>query len=324
VKSSNQIKPLSKSAVKETLNNQNMKTILRITTIAMLGALLGIAGCKKASEVADELDAGVELQQLASDENSAQSESDGVLTDLNTVMENSPYNKIYPLSNATVDDSTFAGQKIITITYNGDNADGSRNRTGKVILQLINGAKWTDAGATIKIVYNQVVITRKANNKSCEFNGVFYLENVSGGKAFVASPVVHKYWGEGLMTFDKDGSSRSWNINRKRTFTNESGVLSIKTEGDTTINSVSNVLVWGKNRHSNSFYTQISTPIVISSACTNGPISGVKIHKGMAKDVTVTFGVDENGTPVTSGCAYGFKAEWTNKKNESKSVVKAY
>lgn len=299
-----------------------MNKITRLSSYVMICIALALTSCKKDSTT-DDLDSGADVQQLASDESNLHNESESTLTDLNSVMESSQFGKGYTIKGATVNDTTFAGSREIIITFNGDNADGSRTRTGTVTLQLIEGTKWSEAGAVMKITYANFTITRKADSKQIVFNGIFYLRNVSGGKVFVNPEVIHKYWGEGLITF-QNSTTRTWMINRKRTFTNSSGVLGVKTEGDTTVNGISNVMVWGIARNSTAFYTQVSSPIVVSSTCTNGPVSGVKVHKGFKRDVMVTFGVDQSGNAVSSGCAYGFKVEWKNLKDVSKSAIIAY
>ena len=301
-----------------------MKRIIKLSVLAIVAITLGMTSCKKSDSLNDELDSGTDLKQLSVDESNTQNESEGVLNDVNGVMENSALGKTYNVYGAIIDDSSDIGHKRIFIHYGGDCKDGSRHRRGDAIVTLIEGAKWSDAGSVIKMEYVNLTSTRKANGKSVVFNGVFYVRNVSGGKVFVDATVVHKFWGHGTLNFDGETAMREWYVNRLRTFTNVSGVLNVKTEGDTTVNGNTNVMMWGTNRKSMEFYTLTTSPIIISSACTNGPISGVKVHKGLVKDVTVTFGVEESGVVVSSGCAYGLRVDWKNRKDEAKTAVIAY
>lgn len=135
--------------------------------------------------------------------------------------------------------------------------------------------------------------------------------------------VTHTVRGNMTVTFD-GGRSLSWQIARRRVSTAVGAVYTITISGDTTVNGINNVAVWGLNRNSTMFYTQISSPIVFSSTCINGPISGVKVHKGIAREITVTFGVDAAGNPVSANCPYGFKLNWTNLRNETKTAVVSY
>lgn len=301
-----------------------MKTMIRFSSIALLSIGLAFSSCKKSTDEIDDLDAGTELKQLSTDDNSAESQSESVMNDLNGVMESSQFGKGYSIHGASVDDSTDSGMRRIRVRFDGDNLDGILHRKGLATIQLIEGTKWSDAGAVIKIEFTNLLTTRKGNGRAVEFNGTFYCRNVSGGKVFVDPQVIHKFWGSGSMVFDKSGASRTWFINRKRTFENNSGVFTVKSEGDTTVDGNSNVIHWGITRNSTAFYTLVTTPVLVSSACPGGPVSGVKVHKGFAKDATVTFGVDQSGDPVTSGCPYGFKVEWTNRRNVARSAVISY
>lgn len=297
------------------------RAIYRAVALTMVIAM-ALTSCKK--DDSDELEKGTELQQLSCDENSMQGESESLLTDFSLVAENSFMGKTYPISGATVNDSDFAQLRKIIISYDGDNADMSRHRKGTVTIELNTEGKWSDPGALMKITITKLMVTRKVGGKTVEFNGVFYLQNVSGGKLSTASTVVHKFWGGGITNFDSDATQRVWFINRKRTFENNQGVITVTTEGDTTVNGKEHVITWGFSRKGTSFTTQTTTPVVFKSTCMNGPISGVKVHHGFSKEVTVTFGVDVDGNPISSGCGYGLKVEWKNKKDEDKKAILAY
>jgi hypothetical protein len=106
---------------------------------------------------------------------------------------------------------------------------------------------------------------------------------------------------------------RTWQVARKRTFTNTSGQLGLKVEGDTAVGGYSNVVVWGVNRRGTAFYTQLTTPLTFNSQCTSRPVSGIKVHNGLVKSISVTFGVDESGNPYSgTGCPYGQKRKCKN------------
>ncbi len=299
-----------------------MKKIMQLSTYAILSLVLFLSSCDKDEK--DELDEGAALQELSADESSFQQESDNLLNDINKVMENSPFGKAYTIKGATVNDSSFFSMKKVVITFNGDNEDGTRHRKGTITMQLIAGDKWSDQDALIKIQYTKLVVTRNTKSKTIEFGGIFYLRNVSGGKVFASAEVTHKYWGAGYMNFDGSAASREWSINRRRVFTNIGGVLGVTTDGDTTINGNNHVMIWGKTRKGIAFTTSVVEPVVFSSTCLAGHLSGQKTHKGMEKDIKVTYGVDDKGVVVTSGCPYGLKVEWTNKKEEGRSAILAY
>ena len=115
-------------------------------------------------------------------------------------------------------------------------------------------------------------------------------------------------------------------MSRKRTFTNTAGVLSVKTEGTGSSTGIDNLLSWGQNRKGDNFYTQISSPIIFSTTCIGKPISGTKIHKGLSREISVTFGLDDNGNTIAIGsaCPTKFRINWTNAAGKSKEALLSY
>ncbi|MFA6262177.1 MAG: hypothetical protein WC760_11960 [Bacteroidia bacterium] len=300
-----------------------MKKITSVFIVTLFFGVLIHTSCKK-STGGDPSNLGTDFTQFSSDENLLHTASEALLDDITTVMENSSLGKVYPISGATVNDSDFINLKRIIINYNGDNASGSRTRKGTVIIELIEGEKWSDSASVIQITSTRVTITHKITGNSLEYSGVYYVRNVSGGKIFVSNEVVHKFWGTGTMIFDNSGDERIWNINRKRTFNIGAGFNTITTLGDTSLNGVDGVIEWGFTRKAVSFQTQVIEPIIFRTNCATGPYSGIKNHKGMLKEVKVTFGVDEQGEPVSFGCPYGYKVNWSNNADSLRTAIVAY
>jgi hypothetical protein len=125
------------------------------------------------------------------------------------------------------------------------------------------------------------------------------------------------------VAFD-NGTSHNWQIARRRIITSSTGVYEVTLIGDTSIAGFNNVVVWGTNRRGNIFYTQINQAVKWNTTCPAGPSSGVKVHKGIAREITVTFGVDQSGNPVTGSCPYGFKIGWQNLINQSRVAIISY
>lgn len=288
----------------------------------MLVAGLTLNSCKKnESEVTED---GLEQAELSADESNHTNMLEATLSEADVAISGSGLGKGPGIPGAKIDDSTFINSKKIVITYDGLSGDGQRMRVGVVILELISGSKWTDAGAVLKVEAQNLVITRVSNGKSVTINGIHYITNVTGGKAYVAENVVHTVRGNTQVSFD-NGTTRSWQVARKRTFTNIAGQLGLKVEGDTSVGGFSNVVVWGTNRRGNAFYSQITSPLTFNSACTSRPVSGVKVHNGLAKSITVTFGVDASGNPHSgTDCPYGFKINWEDRKGNARTSVIAY
>lgn len=300
-----------------------MKKLFVFAIVLGVFGLVLNTSCKKGSG-ADPSDLGTDFTQFSSDENLLHTASEALLDDFTTVMENSSLGKVYPIHGATVNDSDFINLKRIIINYNGDNASGSRHRKGTMIIELIEGDKWSDSAAVVKMTCTRITITHKLTGNSLEYSGVYYVKNVSGGKVFVNPEVIHKFWGSGMMNFDNSGIEREWFINRKRTFALGTDFNTITTVGDTVLNAVDNVIEWGQTRKSVTFTTQVIEPIIYRTTCPTGPYSGVKNHKGMLKEVKVIFGVDDQGIPVSVGCAFGYKVEWKNNKDSLKTAIIPY
>jgi hypothetical protein len=284
--------------------------------------VISSSSCSKTKE--DPMDEGLEIKELASDESHFAMESDLIFTDVNTVHEKFDNGEKTTLDGATVNDTSFIGFKKIVINYTGETLNKMRIRNGSVSIHLIEGSKWIDKGAVIEIEFNNVTITRTEGNKIVNIQGKYYVKNVNGGRAFVNMDVEHKLWGTAMARFGS-GSSSEWSISRRRTFSNVNGAFRVVTNGDTTINDSANVIVWGKNRKGKEFMVRVPQELVYSSVCPGRMMSGQKRHYKLTKDVMVTHGVDDKGEPHKgTGCAYGFKVEWTNAKNEERRAVFAY
>ncbi len=304
-----------------------MKTSKNIFIILLIAATaFGIQSCKKDStESSTTTDDTAAQMQHSTDESNQTTESEYALNDANDAMNNSSFGKSFSIVGATID--SVVGDKKVVITYNGNNVDGTRNRTGQITVQLTSGNHWRDANAVITITFTNFKVTRNATGKSLTFNGTHTVTNVSGGLVSTltnGNSVTHKIEGTMNVTFD-DGTTRSWMITRQRIIgLTSTGSVYVSISGFGTKDGLTNIVVQGTNRVGGVFYTIISTPVIFSSSCSWTPISGVKVHKGIDREITVTFGVDQSGNAVTSTCPYGFKINWTNIKGDAKQAVISY
>lgn len=288
-------------------------------------------GCKKEKHDADDLDS----QTIAArDEADMQSGSEQALSDINTVMDQSGFAqrgaKVFGLCGGKVDTSQKAQGKL-SITYDDSTVCRNKKRSGSILLEITPGQKWRDEGATIRATFNAFKVTRISDGKSITLNGTKSITNVYGGllKDQIAGDIIlHRIRGNLNITFD-NGTMRSWTVARRETFTLEGTVRQVKLEGDTSLSeggvTYNNVVVFGTNRLGKAFKAAITTPIIANSTCEfTDPIQGVKVHKGLERELTITFGVDSKGTPVTSGCAYGFKVDWDNARGQHRTVIAEY
>ena len=309
-----------------------------ILTIALIGMI--ITGCKK-NEDTTTTDESSEQMVNAGDESRVSAENDELIDEVNQVaLNNSRFrgpgiqpilNGIYPC-NTTID-SSMASQGRITINFNGNNCAGTRSRTGSITLQLpynsttMTVTPWSDAGCMLTVTFNQLTITRLTDSKALIFNGTRYITNVNGGLVNDATdfitPIVHHITGLMQIIFD-NSTTRTWNIDRTRTINRANSITTVSITGNATQNGISNVSVWGINRKGNTFYISIPTPVVLSSSCSFNAMSGVRIHHGVIRDLTVTYGVDASGNAVSSGCPYGYKLNWIGRNGTARQVVMSY
>ena len=308
---------------------------MKTTKISLLILLIGLftfstQSCKKAAKEDNSDDTASQLQHSA-DESSYSNESENSLNDVNNTMSASSLGKGFRIAGATID-SVIADKKFI-ITYNGNNQDGSRYRTGQITVQLTSGNKWRDVNSVITITFINLMVKNNNTNKSITINGTHVITNVNGGIVGLLTAggpsIIHRITGNMTIMFE-DATTRTWNIYRQREILiTANGIPKVKISGFGSENGIDNIVVSGTNRGGNAFSTIINQTVVYSSnsTCFNGawiPESGIKTHKRLSREISATFGVDIAGNPVTSGCPYGYKITWTNARNQSKQAVINY
>ncbi len=305
------------------------KSYLILAAVTLLTGMTLLNSCKKDESEADTTTLN---KEQSTDGEDVAASSDMVDDEIDNVMSLSSlksFDATLLPCNATID-STLKAQKKFTVTFNGENCNGTRFRTGKVEITLTNGTRWADQGAVLTAKYTDVKIKHIASGKYVILNGTKTHTNVSGGLVknlgSVGTPttIVRKIQSNDMNITFTNGTSRSWNIARQRSFTKgTSGSLVITVTGFGEANGKTNLVEWGTNRRDSEFYTQIQNPVVMSQACDYKPSSGVKIHYVGLRTVTVTLGTDANGVPVTEGCATHYKISW-NAVGGDKTVILPY
>lgn len=312
---------------------KTMTPIMVATTMCLI-----FTGCKKTEDTAPSTtqttDDSNQQAVSAADINNVENESAKSLDDVNAVLDGiSNLRSSSAPCNITVDSSAKA-IGLIKLTFVGNNCDNTKSRSGIISIQLLydgtNVTRWRTAGAKVTLTYSNFKVTNLLDNKSLTFNGTHSVTNVNGGGLGTitsGTSVIHKVRGTMQLTFD-DGTFRLWNIARTRTFTNTGGIINDKVTGDTTVNNHTNVAMWGTNRAGEIFDISITTPVVVNvagSTCLYKPLSGVRVHHGLARELTVTYGVNASGVVEPLGnCPYGFKLNWTNFKGLAKEVIRSY
>jgi len=299
-----------------------MKTnvFFRLVVLVVALATISLTGCKKDDLVRGKNDS-TSLEQLSADENNMEVVTDDALKDVEGVLS---YHGGYKSTsgipcNATIDSVAVVNDTItLYITYDGLNCNGTRNRTGQVEIRKKIGTHWGMPMATVMIKYINFTVTRVATGRTIVLNGEKTFQNVTGGFIWqlgnMVTSVVHKVSGSMNVTFD-NGSTRSWNIARQRTYTGTPGELLLTVDGFGSVEGYSNLVTWGTNRQGEQFYTQITESVVHKELCGWDPVSGIKVHQipSESKSATITFGFDNNNQPVTGDeCPTRYRIDWVN------------
>ena len=319
-----------------------MKKILLLVFIGAVIASAMLVGCQKAvnnliNNVDSTNSATVKVQAV--DVSSVNSESDLATNDVDIAVTTNAKmggtGTAIPNNGLPTDvgiDSSAQGLSI-TINYNG-NINGCRTRTGKIVVQLVEGSRWRDVGAVLKLTFDSVRIHNSCTKKTIILMGVKYITNLSGGNLFtlvLAQPdtLIHKVRANYRVTFiDSVGNmdSAKWNVARNTKIAYSSALIFVTT-GDTTINGISNVESYGTTRGGSSFTTAFTTPVISNTTCGLGfPIAGAVAHVVGIFPFAVQYGVDANGNQVLPPtCASYYKVSWVSiVTNATVSVVLPY
>ncbi len=229
-------------------------------------------------------------------------------------------------------DTTQRPQGILTVNFDGTTNCNGRIRAGQVKLTLqdyVNGARWRDTNAVLKVDYIDYKVTRASDNKSLTFNGTKNVTNVSGGNAVLLilgfqNSLVHRVAGNNIQVKFDDGKTCTFNLARKWTHTWANSVYTVKGEGEGTQSGRNNLENWGTTREGDNFTSQVLEPVIWNSTCgAHKPVLGKLDIVVDAKDFSflTTFGVDNSGNVVTGSCPWGLKVEWTYK---NKTGTKLY
>ena len=310
-----------------------MKKTLRLMMFAFIALSVTFTSCKKSDTTAAD---NTDLATHSDDQARFDNETDAVSNDANAAVENyaafegRPSTPTAPLilpCDATVALDSFPAvnpvTRRITITYNGTNCSGTRTRTGVVTLTMPLSQHFRDAGAVLTVTITNLKITRISDNKSITINGIHEIKNVSGGRLYQLASlgtIVHEITSPGMSVLFDNGTTRTWMVAKRRTFTYNNGIV-ISTIGIHTDGANTDIAEWGINRFGNAFVTSITQPMVIRQDCNFRLTSGQVTHRRLIADVVVTFGLDSTGNPTTcpAGVFY-FKLVWTG----SNGIVRTY
>ncbi|HEU4472066.1 MAG TPA: hypothetical protein VFR58_13330 [Flavisolibacter sp.] len=315
-----------------------MQLSFRYLCLPLTAAILFLGSCKKDDnddndQDVDTPDPATEVAVHSSDQNRVSSDIDMAVNDATTAMESSAsfsgarMMNLNSICNALATADTSAGQRKITIAYNGNNCAGTHHRSGTVTVSMPTNTRWKNAGAVITLTYQDLKVRRLSDNTSITINGALTLTNVSGGLLInlsQASNIIHELASSSMTISFDNNTQRVWQVARKKVYSYNNGIV-LTVTGNHTIGSNTQVAEWGTNRFGRAFTTSITQPVVIRQDCSFRVTAGEIKHEGFAT-ATATFGLDASANPT--GCpgagTYFMKITWIPPIGNPQSVILPY
>jgi hypothetical protein len=276
-------------------------------------------------------------KQHNEDVSNTKSESDNLNTEVNNALASisgfgkTDLTEAFSVCGASIDSSQqFAATPTIIFTFDGTTTCNNRIRAGEVKVELIQGAKWSDVGAKLRITHTNYKVTFPSlNNHYVTFNGTKYLTDVNGidwlGVYFGSKTVLLRERSYDMTVTFENGQTSTWKTARTSEWGLAGAQVYATVNGDTTINGKT-VDSWGVTRFNTNFITEMIQPWKSGTTCGWWkPTQGKYKSTTDNFSVTATFGTDNTGRQVSSGCAYGFKLEWTiDNPSSSGNAVLSY
>lgn len=233
----------------------------------------------------------------------------------------------------TLDTASTDALHYISITYNGYSCDNSRYLSGNVTVYFNPGTSWSNALDTVGVDITKLTVIGEQNGdtNTIRLNGTFYYTNVTGGSLSTltagSTPIVHEIISPYLGVLFNSADTATWQVARKRTYTNNGSGIVISTTGMDTVGGILNVSEWGGNRFANSFIASIDTPLVSSAGCSYQVGAGQVTLTNPAGVTILNFGLNASGAPTgcpVSGSSYYFQFSWTGSDSGPYSSVRPY
>jgi hypothetical protein len=309
-----------------------MKARILLFSAAIFSLSFIFTACQKSATT--DTDYSNESTVQSDDQSRFSSESDAVSDDADASLDATPGftgrgDQVQTLiCNATVVVDTVSNPRTITITYNGNNCQNTRSRTGVVVISMAQGVRWRNPGAVVNVNIQNLKITRLSDGKSITINGTHTYTNVTGGllvNLATLGTITHTITSSNMsVTFDNN-TQRTWQVAKQRVYTYNNGIV-ISTTGTHTEGGVSGIVEWGTNRLGRTFTTAITQPIVVRQDCNFRITGGMVSHSTSVFNATVTFGLDSNGNPTScpGTGSYYMKIVWTGPGGNPHTIIWPY
>jgi len=230
---------------------------------------------------------------------------------------------------STVLDSTATDRRLV-ITYNGPSCYGYVSRNGTVTLTMPLGQHFSDVGATLTATYTNLIITRLSDGKSITINGSHTITNVTGGRIWELASlgtIIYDINSPGMNITFEDGTTRTWQVARRRTYSMENNSMVVSITGTHTEGTTENVSEWGTTRYGNPFTASINSPLQVRQSCDFRLTGGQVTYDFQHATVVGTFGLNSAGEPTTCpglGNPYYCKLVWTGSNGLVYTVIVPY
>jgi len=317
---------------------------MKLNAILLLAFVLLLSSCRKKEESPEPVTPDSQSLTQVEDNNDLKSEGDQTNSDVNDAIGNFPAlnggRMAVTSARKTICgcsiDSAQLGSKVLILNFDGVTPCGSPSRTrgGSIRIELIEGSRWSEASARLKISHQNYKVTRLRDSKSWTFNGDKFLRNVNGTNwiGFLAgtdSLLFRERSSNMSITFNTGAISNysiaritSWKIAKKPGIAD---FIQFSALGDTVLNGQSATDTWGTNRFGKSFTNHYNRRLISNTYCQVWrPVDGEIVHKSEGNMLTVNLGVNEQGNADTRDCAYGWKLKWLLSGGQSGEKIFSY
>lgn len=304
------------------------KLIVQMPLMLALGLILTFSSCKKANDatVADDTVNGKDQVTMTNAMNATMDDASLAADQTQNLSRSANGGNAWQnICGSTVVDT--GTNHTITITYDGTTECNGVTRSGTVTIALSGAAKWREAGATLTVTINNVVVTDEITGATYTIAGTHTITNENGGLVWDVlngnsnGPVARRHQGNTQITF-ADNSTRTWTFDRTRTWSSVNGLVNVALSSEAT----DGIDVSGTNRYGETFTDKITTPIQADNQhCDNlirwRPYAGATLHSIKNRTVSILYGTDANGTSVGTSTycpalsdSYGYYITYSNTK----------
>ena len=305
-----------------------MKKFMMILSLSLtIGAAITLNSCKKADTPATG-DDSISAQDVATISNATNASTDDAANAAGQVKSFSGKTEglaaLTILCGTTTVDTGTAGNRVITITYDGTSTCNGVIRTGTITVVNNSGIPWSQANSVLTVTFD-LKVTDVVSQHYYTLTGTHTLTKETAGLEWqilygtlTNATVTRQNQGSMEITFD-NGAVRSWDMNRTRSFnstvTGNSNLITISVY----TTAANNIDVTGENRYGTSFTDAISTTIAANSqtGCLFRPYQGEATHTIAYRSVTVLYGTNPGGVSIGSPttCGDGYYITYTKNGN---------